>query len=73
MATDLAGSLISVRIGNTPTKIRVIRGEYDSETGHNRATTSELAGRPRTVITSLGGKCTIEGYYTKDSTKPTPH
>jgi len=67
MATDLAGTLISVRIGNTPIKIRVIRGEYDSEQGFNRATTSELSGHPRTVICSMGGKANIEGYFTKDT------
>lgn len=64
---DLAGALISLRIGNTPIKIKVVRGEYDSETGHNRGTTSELSGKPRTVITSLGGKVSIEGFYYKDS------
>lgn len=67
MATDLAGALISVRYGATPTKIRVVRGEFDSEQGFNRAVTSELSGHPRTVICSMGGKATIEGFFTKDS------
>lgn len=67
MATDLAGSLISFRIGVTPIKIKVVRGEYDSEQGFNRATTTELAGHPRTVICSMGGKATIEGFFCKDT------
>lgn len=70
---DLAGSLISLRIGATPTLIKVTRGEYDSETGHNRAITSELGGAPRTVITSKGGKISIEGFYYKDATILTLH
>lgn len=67
MPADLAGSVISLRYGATPTKIQVTRGEFNSEIGHNRAVRSDDGSHPRTVICSTGGIITIEGFFKKDA------